>query len=113
MVSRSKMSPAWVVLGLILCLAAYVAFGQTDEFPSQAGIDSPARRAAAVTPHDSTMLSYVTRGIYVGGAGNVAVLTAGGDTVVFTAVPAGTLLPLRVNRVNSTNTTATAIVAIW
>lgn len=73
----------------------------------------PANDAAAVTPNDTTQLSFVTRGLYVGGAGNVAVLMASGQTVTFVGVPAGTVLPIRIARVNSTSTTATSIVALY
>lgn len=73
----------------------------------------PGSNAAAVTPNDSTDLSYTTRAIYVGGAGNLAVVMAGGQTVTFTGVTAGAILPIRVSRVMSTNTTATNIMAIW
>jgi hypothetical protein len=72
----------------------------------------PARNASAVTASDSTALSGV-RGVYVGGAGNLAVRFIGGATVTLAAVPAGTLLPLMVDRIMSTNTTATDIVALY
>jgi hypothetical protein len=68
--------------------------------------------AAAVTPNDSTDLT--NKGIlYVGGAGNVSVVTAGGDTVTFSGVAAGTFLPVMVARVRSTNTTATLILVLY
>lgn len=51
--------------------------------------------------------------IYVGVAGDVTVETVGGDTETFTAVPAGTFIPVMVKRVNSTSTTATNMVALW
>tara|TARA_Y100000310_G_scaffold339155_1_gene430953 strand:- start:202 stop:669 length:468 start_codon:yes stop_codon:yes gene_type:complete len=51
--------------------------------------------------------------LYVGGAGNVRVLTAGSDDVTFTGVNAGTFLPIQVLRVYSTSTTATTILALW
>jgi hypothetical protein len=72
----------------------------------------PATRAEAVTKHDTNDFTYVSRGIYVGGAGDVAAVMVSGDVVIFSAVPAGTLLPLRCKRINSTNTTATLMVAI-
>lgn len=72
--------------------------------------------AAAVTPHDTNTIN-CTRGLYVGGAGDVKVSMAddakGDATVTFTAVPAGSLLPIQVKRVFSTGTTATAIVALY
>ena len=50
--------------------------------------------------------------LYVGGAGNVSVITIGGDTVVFNGVPAGTTLPIQVHNLNSA-TTATLVNALW
>lgn len=70
-------------------------------------------RGAAVTPGDSTTLP-ATRGIWVGGAGNLAVIFAGDTTAVtLVGVAAGTLLPIQVTKVMSTNTTATNIVALY
>lgn len=70
-------------------------------------------KGAAVTKSDLTILP-VTRGIYVGGTGDVAVLFAG-DTVAVTMVaPAlGIEHAWQVTKVMSTNTTATSIVALW
>jgi hypothetical protein len=66
----------------------------------------------AVTKSDSTDLG-VTRAIYVGGAGDLHVRFIDlATTVVFTSVPAGTTLPLQVNRVMNA-TTATNIVALY
>jgi len=73
-----------------------------------------ARDAIVVTPSNSVDLTNVTRGLFVGSAGNLAVVMAGaGNTLVITGVPAGAFLPISVTRVNSTNTTATNIVAFW
>lgn len=76
-------------------------------------LDAPARNAAAVTPNDSTDLATSARGLYVGGAGNVVLVTVGGDEVTFTGVTAGSILPVRTARVKATSTTATSIVALW
>lgn len=51
--------------------------------------------------------------LYVGGLGNVNVVTIGNDTVLFNAVPAGSFLPVQVKQVLSTGTTATLINALW
>ncbi|MBX5143198.1 hypothetical protein HJB79_31310 [Rhizobium lentis] len=85
----------------------------TDLANRSNNVVDPGSNAAAVTPNDSTDLTYTTRAVYVGGAGNLAVVMAGGQTVTFTGVTAGALLPIRVSRVMSTNTTATTILAIW
>ncbi len=77
------------------------------------GLTSPADNAVAVTPSDSTDLAFTSRALYVGGAGNIVVTMAGGGDVTFTAVPAGSILPVRVTRVKATSTTATAIVNLY
>lgn len=75
---------------------------------------SPARNAAAITKSDTVDQPY--KGIWVGGVGNVTVLminaTDDTQTVTFTAVPAGTLLPIQVRRVMSTGTSATLMVGL-
>lgn len=87
----------------------------TDDYSTLSGQSwaAPASSAAAVTPDDSAELSDVTRWVFVGGTGNLVVVMANGATVTFTAVEAGTLLPIRVSRVMATDTTATNIVALW
>ncbi len=74
---------------------------------------SPAQHGVAVTPNDSTDLSNFTRAVYVGGAGDVKVDLVGSGTVTFSAVPVGTVLPVRVSRVYDTGTDATLILALW
>lgn len=71
-----------------------------------------ARGAIAVTKSDSTILN-CTRALYVGGAGDVAVKMIEGQSVIFTAVPAGSILPVQVTQVLSTGTDATAILALY
>lgn len=73
----------------------------------------PGEHAFAITPNNSTDLEHVTRGIWVGGAGNLNVDLWGGETVLFSGIAAGTLLPLCVTRVRSTSTTATLLVGIY
>jgi hypothetical protein len=70
--------------------------------------------AIAVTTSDTVnLLPGLTNAIYVGGAGNVVAVLENGDTVLFTAVPVGSVLPIRVKRINATLTTATALVALY
>ena len=74
---------------------------------------NPAHHAVAVTPHDSNDITE-TRGLYVGVSGDVKVnMASGASAVVFTAVAAGMVHPLRVTRVYSTDTDATNIVALY
>ena len=76
-------------------------------------VGAPAEGGAAVTPSDSTALSGVTRFIYVGTAGNLAVTMSDGSDVAFANVPAGAVLNLRVSKVKATDTTASNIVALF
>jgi hypothetical protein len=73
--------------------------------------DGPARAGVAITPAD-TDLADETSALYVGGTGDVSVRFPGGADVVFPGVPAGTILPIAVIRVNAA-TTATDIVGLW
>lgn len=71
-----------------------------------------ARRAWAITKNDDNELTYVTKGLYVGGDGDVAVRMFDGTDVTFANVPAGTILPIMVKRVLATGTDATSIVGL-
>lgn len=85
-----------------------------DNFSSaQPGLESPADDGLAVTPSDSVDLATDGRALYVGGTGDVALVTPKGTVLTFVGVPAGTILPVRVRRVNSTNTDATSMIALW
>lgn len=55
----------------------------------------------------------VCRAIYVGGAGNIAVVTENDVAVTLVGCLAGTIIPVQAKRVNSTNTTATNMVAMF
>jgi hypothetical protein len=81
-----------------------------------------ASRASLVTPNDSVDIPSISnengRGnngcvLYVGTGGDLRVLTAGGDDVVFTGVQDGSFLPVNVVKVFATNTTASGILALW
>jgi hypothetical protein len=71
-----------------------------------------AKDAVAVTASDATTIP-VTRSLYIGGAGNLRVRMADtGNTVTFTNVLGG-ILPIQVDMVYSTSTTATSILALY
>lgn len=63
--------------------------------------------AVAITKSDTETNAF--SGIYVGGAGNVTVVTEDGTNVTFNAVPVGTILPIRTQKVMDA-TTATLLV---
>ncbi len=84
---------------------------------NQHGIDSDptasAASGAAVTPSDTAALP-MTRAVYVGGTGNLAVqLWRDTNPVLLVSVQAGTLLPIRIRKVLETGTTATSIIALY
>lgn len=86
----------------------------SEPFPSLIG--APAlgyANTAAIVPNDAADLSFTTRALYVGGAGNVNLVDANGTNTLFSGVTAGTVLPVRISRVKATNTTATNLVALW
>ena len=72
-----------------------------------------ARRAADVVTSNTVTYESPTRGVYVGVGGNVKVDMVSGGTVTFVGVAAGTLLPIQVERIYTTGTTATNMVALY
>lgn len=78
-----------------------------------------ASRAAVVVPNNDSDIPSVSGGInngcvlYVGQAGNVRVLTAGGDDVTFVGLNTGSFVPIQVVRVFATGTNAEEILALW
>ncbi len=85
-----------------------------DHFAShQPGLTSPADHAYAVTPSDSASLAQTCRAIYVGSAGNLSAVMAGGETVSLSSLQAGMIYPLRLSQIRATGTTASGIVALY
>lgn len=74
--------------------------------------ESPIQHAVAVVPNDTADLPHVTRALYLGGSGDVAVVLKGGASVTFAGMAAG-WHPLRVSRVLATGTTAGDILGCW
>lgn len=74
----------------------------------------PADSGFAVTPSDVTVFTQPTRSLWIGGAGAVTVRMAGdGSLLTFGAVPAGTELKIRVDKVMAAGTAATLIVGLY
>ena len=65
-------------------------------------------RAASITASDTAANAYSY--IYVGGAGNIALVTEGGDSVTLVGLPVGSWVWIRTSKVMATNTTATNLV---
>ncbi len=72
----------------------------------------PASYAEPIVP--DVDFSSPSRGIYVSGGGDLSVIMTGDkDTVVFLAVPSGSVIPIRCDRVTAANTTATNMIVLW
>jgi hypothetical protein len=76
------------------------------------GLAAPAYDAGAVTPSDVTVFDPPFRALYIGGDGDVSVVTLGGTTVAFTGAAAGSILPVGGSQVLAA-TTATGVVALY
>lgn len=66
--------------------------------------------AATVIPGNTTQVGLV--GLYVGGAGDVTLVTSAGNQVLFSAVPAGTTIQLLIAQVKASGTTATLLTGL-
>lgn len=73
---------------------------------------SPASGAFAIVPDDATLLPQITRSLYIGLGGNLTVEMHWGETVTFSNLPSGALLPIRVRKVLAAST-VTAIVGLY
>lgn len=76
-------------------------------------LDSPASHAFAITPSNSTNFTVPARAFYVGVGGDVAIVTIHDEVVTLSNVVAGSIVPVRVKRINSTNTTASLLVGLY
>lgn len=75
---------------------------------------NPATRAFDVTASDTVDFSQgLSRALYVGTGGDVAVVMVSGNAVVFRNVQAGSVLPVQAKRVNATGTTASNILGLY
>ena len=74
---------------------------------------APFNSGFAITKSDTVNFDNVTRGIFVGGAGNMSVLFADGVAATLIGCLAGHVYHVRAVRVNSTDTTATNMVGLY
>jgi hypothetical protein len=70
-------------------------------------------KTAVISKSDTVNFPFVTRAIYVGGTGTMTIVHADGTTTLFSAIPAGSIIPVEAIRVNSTGTDATLMVALF
>ena len=78
------------------------------------GLTHPAAFVMNVTVSDTVNLPQgVCRALYVGVTGNVVIVDGHDFVRTFYNAQAGSVLPVQVKRVNSTNTTATQLLALY
>jgi hypothetical protein len=75
------------------------------------GLTSFGQGGVVISPSD-TVNQGPFRSLYVGGTGHVTLIGLDGNSVLFSAVPAGTLLNVGFMRVMSTGTTASLMTGI-
>ena len=82
-------------------------------YEGSGNVTAPYTRGYVVTTHDTNPLTYTTRGIYVGGAGNITgrFVDATAD-VLITGLLVGNVYPFVLSHIRATGTTATLIVAL-
>lgn len=84
--------------------------------PFESTVDSPiapAQNCFAITPHDTAPLPLVTKSIYIGEGGDLALRPLRGETVViFRNLQSGMMLDVRARTILATGTTAAEIVGL-
>jgi hypothetical protein len=78
-------------------------------------LDSLASASDAVVVTPSNTVNFTRgpcRSLYVGSGGNIAVVI-GGETITFANAAAGSVLPIKVSRVDATGTTASSLLALY
>lgn len=102
-----------IKIGDIIYSGAIAATVTAVDSATQLSVSTTVGAAAAYKLYASRDMPNNGAVLYVGGAGDVELITAGGDDLVFTGVPAGSFMPIQVTRVKATSTTATGIIALW
>lgn len=74
---------------------------------------APARLAFGITPNDTVDLADVTKALYVGTGGDIALRAIDTDTdVILRNVVGGTVLAIRIAAIKATGTTASDLVGL-
>jgi hypothetical protein len=83
-----------------------------DKFRTHSTLEGPASEGFAIV--NDADFPFVSRKIYVGGAGDIVVRMAKSQTnLTFKGVPVGTVLELRADKVVAAGTTATFLVGLY
>lgn len=113
---------AWVYIGILATppvIGGAAALNQWWLLWSLGMLLNPFNKMVVVTKSDTVDLAdfsqsgKLTSALYVGGTGDISVVLQDGTTCLYSAVPVGVILPVAARRINSTNTNATLIVAMY
>ncbi|THD38347.1 MAG: hypothetical protein E7773_00930 [Sphingomonas sp.] len=87
----------------------------SDPFQSSTdAVSAPARRALAVTPHDTNPLTDIPKALYVGTGGAITMRGVDGTAdQLWKNVAAGAILPFRAQYIRATGTTAADLLALY
>ena len=85
-----------------------------DRFEESANsLISPAEDCFVIVPGDGVELTQATKAIFIGVAGDVALIPLrGGAAITFRNLPSGSILDVRARAVMATGTTATDLVGL-
>jgi hypothetical protein len=84
-----------------------------EQFALTANDAAPGVDCFAISKSDTVNFTQgIARAIYVGAAGDVAIVTPVGSVVTWVACPIGFIIPCAAIRVNSANTSASSLVGI-
>ena len=105
----------FLIVSAVVIVSVFLMGAATDTYGGFRGaLSSPYVKAFAITPHDTNQLGYVTRAIYVGGAGNIHLQLADDSaSVTIYGALAGSTITVRARLVGSTYTTATHLVGLY
>lgn len=76
-------------------------------------LQAPLESGETITPHATNEFSAISRGIWVGVGGNIAIKPMSGADFTLVGVPSGTLLPIRALAVRLAGTTASSLIALY
>jgi hypothetical protein len=76
-------------------------------------VDFPAKNLRAITPNDTTPLTFIPKALYIGVGGNIAMIAQeDSEAVTLQNIASGSIIPVRAKIILNTGTTASNIVAL-
>lgn len=105
---------AILMLGLGLAIGSLLVPHVASALPGISTRTDPSPQWELYTASDTVNFANgLSRQIYVGTSGNVAVVNADGTAVVWPSVPSGAQLSIVAKRINATSTTASGFVILY